>query len=156
MSRQHRQNQSKQVTTKNSYQPKESNNQRVSLIRGESHYFTGPIPPAIELAKYNDVIPDGANRIMLMAEQQAQHRIECEKKVITNDISNSHLGLILGFILQLSLIIGGIIIAIKQSMWEGIAISIAVVILGVINFQITKYQRKRELKLHNKPDNIQQ
>ena len=34
---------------------------------------TGPLPEASELVAYNQVIPNGADRIMKLAESQTQH-----------------------------------------------------------------------------------
>lgn len=36
--------------------------------------YSGPIPPASELAKYNEIIPNGAERIMQMAERTQAHQ----------------------------------------------------------------------------------
>ena len=61
--------------------------------------FSGPIPPPDILAKYNDILPGLADRIMKQAEAKTIHRIELENKVIQSDIINSRLGLV--FDLQL-------------------------------------------------------
>jgi uncharacterized membrane protein len=42
----------------------------------------GPLPNPETLAQYNDIIPDGADRIMKMAEGQASHRQKLEEYVI--------------------------------------------------------------------------
>ncbi|HEX7002390.1 MAG TPA: DUF2335 domain-containing protein [Trueperaceae bacterium] len=36
--------------------------------------YSGPLPPAHELAGYDRVIPNGADRIMAMAEREQEHR----------------------------------------------------------------------------------
>lgn len=43
---------------------------------------SGPISPPEDLVDYNSIIPNGADRIMKMAEKQKDHRIAIEKKVI--------------------------------------------------------------------------
>lgn len=153
MSRRNRPNQSKQIQQTNNATKPKTNQNSIAMVHKEAHYFNGPIPPAEQLERYNNVIPDGANRIMFMAENQAQHRMECERKVIDNDISNSRLGLILGFILQFSGIVGGIIVAVTQSMWEGVLMTVAIIVFGILNFQITKRTRERELSNKEKPGN---
>ena len=66
-------------------------------MRATSH--SGPIPDADSLAKYNNIIPNGADRIMAMAELQAEHRIIIEKSVVkTNNISTI-LGQVFGFLI---------------------------------------------------------
>lgn len=63
--------------------------------------FSGPIPPPDLLQHYNEVIPDGANRIVTMAENQSAHRIELEKKVIFGDSKRANWGLFCGYSLSL-------------------------------------------------------
>ena len=73
--------------------------------------FSGPLPPPETLAHYNEIIPNGAERIMVMAENQSQHRRELEKKVIKTDSRNSLLGIISALIIGLAaIIIGGAVI----------------------------------------------
>ena len=53
---------------------------------------SGPLPDSQTLQEYNLLIPDGANRIMAVFENQSAHRIEIEKKVIKGQILQSNLG----------------------------------------------------------------
>lgn len=64
--------------------------------------FQGPIPPPAILENYNAIIPNGAERIMAMAEKQAEHRQILENKVISSDILNSRLGLVFGLTIGLA------------------------------------------------------
>jgi uncharacterized membrane protein len=43
-------------------------------IRAMGTHFSGPLPPPEILAKYNDALPNGAERIVAMAEGQMKHR----------------------------------------------------------------------------------
>src|ERR1022692_4735560 len=45
---------------------------------------SAPLPLPSELAAYNEIIPQGADRIMKMAEAQTTHRIEIEKSVVSS------------------------------------------------------------------------
>lgn len=63
--------------------------------------FAGPIPPPELLRQYNEVIPDGANRIVTMAENQSSHRISLEKTVIKGDNRRANAGLVTGFVFGL-------------------------------------------------------
>ena len=40
--------------------------------------YAGPIPPPAMLKEFNEIIPDGANRILKMAEVQVAHRHSLE------------------------------------------------------------------------------
>ena len=44
--------------------------------------YSGPLPPATELAAYNEVHPGAANRIIRMAESYADHTQELEKAAL--------------------------------------------------------------------------
>jgi uncharacterized membrane protein len=49
------------------------------LVRTEAALFSGPIPPPDLLERYNQIIPEGADRILKMAEKQSAHRQKIEK-----------------------------------------------------------------------------
>ncbi len=49
----------------------------VSLQRTHS----GPLPDSHTLEEYNRIIPNGAERIMIVFEKQSDHRMELEKKL---------------------------------------------------------------------------
>lgn len=72
---------------------------QAAVLRMERHEFTGPLPPPGVLARYNDALPDGAERIVALAEQQARHRRKMEAR-----------GQILLFVVVLVAVIGGIVL----------------------------------------------
>ena len=74
-----------------------------------SFKYSAPLPPAPALAQYNNVIPDGAERIMIMAEKQADHRRKLEANLVRVGSRDSLLGLIFGFFIGLSGIAGSVI-----------------------------------------------
>jgi uncharacterized membrane protein len=45
--------------------------------------FQGPLPPPDVLERYNLVVPNGAERIMAMAESQVHHRQKLESIVVS-------------------------------------------------------------------------
>ena len=70
---------------------------------------SGPLPDPGTLAHYNSIVPDAAERIITMAEQQAAHRRKLEELTITSDIENSKKGLLYGLIIGLTAVIGGVL-----------------------------------------------
>lgn len=58
-----------------------------TLIQEKSH--SGPLPDAETLIKYDSVIPEGADRIMKMAENQQNHRISIESGLVASQSSQS-------------------------------------------------------------------
>ena len=73
--------------------------------------FSGPLPPPNIIKRYEDILPGAADRILSMAENQAKHRQEIEKKMIDSEARDGLLGVCFAFILGISCIIAGIIIA---------------------------------------------
>jgi len=72
----------------------------ITAIRQASS-FRGPIPPPQILKGYNEVIKDGAERIITMAEKQSNHRMQLEDHAIKEELKQSRLGQVFGFVLGL-------------------------------------------------------
>jgi uncharacterized membrane protein len=68
------------------------------LIQTSQTQFIGPIPPPEVLAKYNEALPNAAERIMAMAESQLGHRQDLETKVIDSNCKAQQRGPIYGLI----------------------------------------------------------
>ncbi|RPH33516.1 MAG: DUF2335 domain-containing protein [Bacteroidales bacterium] len=62
----------------------------------------GPLPTPETLREYSALIPNGAERIMAMAEKQQDHRISLEKKVISGQMSQSYIGQFLAFFIGIA------------------------------------------------------
>ena len=61
----------------------------------------GPLPAPDDLAAYNAIVPNGADRIMKMAENQSAHRIKLEDHVIRSQQGAVTRGQFFGFIIGL-------------------------------------------------------
>ena len=79
----------------------QSEKSKVQIQRQEA-YFRGPLPPPEILARYEDVLPGAAERIITMAENQSAHRIEIEKTVINARSRDSLLGICSGLAIGLA------------------------------------------------------
>lgn len=62
---------------------------------------SGPLPPPQILQAYQSILPRAPERIIKMAEEQASHRREIEKKIVGSDIKRVKLGQIFGFIISI-------------------------------------------------------
>jgi len=87
-----------------------NSDERRALIRASLQQATsfqmqvvrqGPLPDPEDLAKYNQIIPEGADRIMKMAEHQSAHRIEIEKTVISSQQVQSRRGQNFGLVIAI-------------------------------------------------------
>lgn len=67
-------------------QPKETHIRQVQQQQQLNH-FQGPIPPPDHLAGYEQISPGFADRIVKMAEDQANHRYAIDHKNVDSDIS---------------------------------------------------------------------
>jgi uncharacterized membrane protein len=94
-------------TTRNQPLPEEHQRKNQGLL-AKAESFSGPLPPPAVLAQYNEVVPSAAERIIAMAENQARHRQELEKRIIESDTKNSRLGLHYGLIIGLAAVVGGV------------------------------------------------
>jgi uncharacterized membrane protein len=59
----------------------------------------GPLPPPETLARYNEIIPDGADRLLKLVEHQQEHRIRIESIVVSSQQRQSQTGQVLAFII---------------------------------------------------------
>lgn len=72
--------------------------------------YAGPIPPASELKKYEEVLPGSADRILKMAEKQSAHRQGMEERMLDNSIKSERIGQCLGFAVFTLAIIAGFVL----------------------------------------------
>lgn len=70
--------------------------------------FSGPLPHPDILARFNEVVPNGAERIFSAFERQGMHRESLEKSVVDGNIKSQARGSWLGFIVAMTAVIGGI------------------------------------------------
>jgi uncharacterized membrane protein len=105
--------------------------------------FSGPLPPPNALEKYNVIIPNGAERIMKMAEEQSQHRRNLESKVINTDSRNSLLGVIFAFLLGATTIIIGGIVVLHGYEWSGSFLG-SVGLVGLVSVFIYGTRERRK------------
>ena len=87
--------------------------------------FSGPLPPAAELARYEKVVPGSAARIVKWAEEEGEHRRAMERLVIPSNIRNASRGQMFAFILALAAIAAGTAIVLTGHSATGLAVIIA-------------------------------
>jgi uncharacterized membrane protein len=113
-------------------------------MRAEYRSFSGPLPHPEVLARYNEVIPGGAERILAMAERQSEHRESLESKVVDANLASQKNGSLRAFILALIVILGGIyLMATGKDGW-GFAAIIGSLASLVAIFAIGKVEQKKE------------
>lgn len=81
--------------------------QRVTQVLVQEN-FSGPLPHPKHLREYNDIIPNGAERILAMAERVLDHNIASGKRSLDAEIADRKTGMIAGAILFGCLILGAL------------------------------------------------
>jgi uncharacterized membrane protein len=106
--------------------------------------FSGPIPPPHLLAQYNDVVKDGAERILAMAERQSAHREAMEAAVVKGNLSRQKEGAYFAFILALLTICGGILLIYSGRNVAGLVAILAPLAALAGVFVYTKREQRKE------------
>ena len=97
----------------------ENNRPRVAHQQFIASTYSGPLPPAEAFEHYERVCPGAADRIIAMAEQQASHRQELEKRREATISRNSQIGIVSALLLAIFILVGGVICVILGHDWAG-------------------------------------
>lgn len=116
----------------------------IEQTRLQAEFFSGPLPPPSLLAKYNDAIPDGAERILAMAERQSKHREILEAQVVAGNIAGQARGSHYAFIICLVTIVGGFVLIGMGKNIYGISAVIGSLATLAGVFVIARIEQRRE------------
>lgn len=94
--------------------PEEKRNLVVGFIVRSSEFYSGPVMHPKHLAQMNDIIPDGALRIIAMTERQEEHRHRLESGQLHIYQWQSKWSLIGGMVLFALLIVSAVYCAIHD------------------------------------------
>ena len=111
-----------------------------------SYSFMGPIPPPGILAGYNNVIPNGADRVIKMAEKEQAHRHNIETTIVGKESFEKRVGLVFAFILALSVLgVSSYLLVFTEK--SGYGLTVFIIELGglVWAFLGAKEKRQRDI-----------
>lgn len=91
-------------------QKKNVSPQQEQVLKVAAASFSGPLPHPSLLEHYNRVIPNAAERILRMAEQEGEHRHLIEKTLVHAQAAQLKLGSIFAFILGMTTVVGGLVL----------------------------------------------
>jgi len=74
----------------------------------EFRQYSAPLPPPEMMTEYEKIVPGSADRIIRRFEIQGDHRQECEKILVHSVSFKSKWGLVAGFVIAMTAILGGI------------------------------------------------
>lgn len=111
--------------------------------------FQGPLPPPETLAQYEAILPGSAERLMVMAENQAEHRQKVEMTVVTTakfsierESKRADRGLIIGAIVAIILILCGTFLVYNWHDWAGTTLVVATIV-GLVGVFVYNTQKRR-------------
>jgi len=116
---------------------------KISIERTVIRY--GPLPDPEDLAAYNSIVPDGADRILRMAENQSAHRIDIEKLVIGSQQKQVTRGQYFGLIIGLVGLVLGAYVGIAGQPWLGASLGGATLVSLVYAFVKGKQEQSKNL-----------
>jgi len=129
--------------SENSQENTRSSNAAISAVT-QSISFSGPLPPPGLLKQYNDVIPNGAERIMAMAERQSAHREALEDKVVTGNLASQARGSHYAFLICLVSIVGGFVLIGMGKSIVGVSAVIGSLATLTSVFLLAKREQRRD------------
>lgn len=97
--------------------------QQTGFSVSASSSYSGPIPPPAMLKEFNDIIPDRANRILTLTENQQKHRHAPEIAIVNSDILRSWAGLFFAGVIVIAAIFTGGLVAWQGQPWAGAMIA---------------------------------
>ena len=114
------------------------------LLVARAELFAGPLPHPDHLAEYEKIHSGSADRILRMAEDEAQHRHRIESIVIESNVKLEARGQLFGFLIAVTALAGGIwIMASGYSLWGAAMVTVAVTGLSGL-FIWARREKKRE------------
>lgn len=103
--------------------------------------WSGPLPAPADLEKFNQIIPNGAERILAMSEKEQAHRIGYESTGLAATIRESRRGQYLGAIVSGAAIGGAIYTAYIGVYWAIPVSLVGVPILGIVRAIVRPRQK---------------
>ena len=85
--------------------------QQNGQIVSQTQHWAGPLPPPGALAQFNDIIPNGAERIMAMVEQEQAHRAKHDMTILDAQVRDTRRGHWLGGVISVAAVAGAVFTA---------------------------------------------
>ena len=88
-----------ELSTDQATDPELLNREPAGQLVYKSYGFSGPIPPPEIFAGYDKALPNGADRVMKMAEREQEHRHKMEDTIVGKESFEKRAGLVFAFTL---------------------------------------------------------
>lgn len=139
-----------EIITKAIPESKKNDEVKAAIMMLQEEY-SGPIPHPSAMREYEAILPGSADRILVMAEKQQEHRMEMEKKAISAQLSHNKRGQIFGFVIFFISIVVAIVFAARLDMKEFAGIFLSVTMISLISiFVLGKRDSNKDLSKKRK------
>ena len=117
--------------------PPQRQNNAPQLVQ-HTQQWQGPLPPPAALEQFDRIVPNGAERIFAMVEQEQAHRIKYEAGKLAASTSDFRRGSWMGFSLAVLCVVGATVTA-----YIGAHAAVSVALVGVpIMGVVVKFLKK--------------
>lgn len=116
------------------------------IIYNEEHVWSGPLPPPEVLASYNAVVPNAADRILKMAEDQATHRRTIESAILEASAGSQERGQWFALIFGLALLAASVYLVTLGLKATGVTMILLEVVGGAAIFIYAKRRQRKKLE----------
>jgi uncharacterized membrane protein len=123
--------------------PEKSAPEIIAVSASKTEVFSGPLPPPEYLEKYERVHPGAAQQIFTTFERLTTHQIEMEKQALSSETGRATLGVAAGFVIAMTLIIGGVFCICLGHDWAGATIIVSCVATLAGVFVHGRVQKKK-------------
>jgi uncharacterized membrane protein len=103
-----------------------------------SQQWSGPLPPPAALAQFEQLIPNGAERIMAMVEQEQAHRLITDREELSASIKDTRRGHFIGALIALAAIAASVYTASIGAHWSVSVALVGLPIAAIINSILKK------------------
>jgi len=127
----------------------------ISVRHEKSEFYQGPIPSPEVLERIEQICPGATLKIITMAENQHNHRIDIENKVVASNIRSSDHGRVCGFVIGMTSIICGTLLGMFGHEFSGSVLGGGGItgLVSVFVYGAHSNRKERENKSKSMPPN---
>lgn len=114
----------------------------IRSIQVQQEHYSGPLPHPDALARYDEIVPGAAERIIRMAEKEMEHRHENETRLSKNVIRTTFTSIVFAFISVI--ILSGLVFYSLYKGFDTVAASIAVGSIAAVAGVFIFFKAKRK------------
>jgi uncharacterized membrane protein len=108
----------------------------------QERMWSGVLPRPEDFGKYGEIVPDAPERILRMAEQEQQHRINLESQMVPADVLAGKRGQWLGAAISLLALSLAAIVSILGGPWQVSVALVGVPVLSVARSLVSAWRSK--------------